>query len=90
MFFKSRKGSNNMLTNDTEIYQKMLSKNWFKEKNVLKREKAPYYDYQKLFVRITVELGYIWFLLLGFGTFCRLNQQSLQSIRGYNFFRFMA
>ena len=36
MFFKSRENSNNMLTHDTEIYQKMLSKNWFKEKNVLK------------------------------------------------------
>ena len=46
---KKNKKSENMVVNDTKIYRTMKKKSFFSiEKNVIKQEKTPYYNYKKL------------------------------------------
>ena len=46
---KEKKKSDNIVVNDTKIYQKMKNKSLLSiEKNVTKWEKVPHYNYKKL------------------------------------------
>ena len=46
---KKKKKSNNMVVNDTKIYQKMNNESLLSiEKNIIKREKARSYNYKKI------------------------------------------
>ena len=47
---KKKKTSNNMVVKDTKIYNNMKNKSYLSiEKNIIKSEKTPYYNYKKLF-----------------------------------------
>ena len=47
---KNKKKSNNIVLKDTKIYQTMKNKSLLNtEKNIIKWEKTPYYNYKKLF-----------------------------------------
>ena len=46
---KKKNKSNNIVMNDTKIYQKMKNKSLLSmEKNIMKQEKMPYYNYKEL------------------------------------------
>ena len=48
---KEKEESNNMLLNDSKIYQKMKNKSLLSiERNLIKWKKMPYYNYKKLFL----------------------------------------
>ena len=45
---KKKKKRKNMVVNDTKIYQGMINKSLLGiEKNIIKQEKTPYYNYKK-------------------------------------------
>ena len=47
---KKKKKSDNMVVNVTKISQKMKSKSLLSiEKNIMQKEKIPYYNYEKVF-----------------------------------------
>ena len=47
---KKKKTSNNMVVKDTKIYYNIKNKSYLSiEKNIIKSEKTPYYNYKKLF-----------------------------------------
>ena len=47
---KKKKKSDNMVVNNTKMYQKIKKKSWLNlEKNMKKIEKSPCYNYKKLF-----------------------------------------
>ena len=46
---KKKNKSNNIVMNNTKIYQKMKNKSLLSmEKNIMKQEKMPYYNYKEL------------------------------------------
>ena len=64
---KKKKKRDNIVMNDTKMYQKMRNKIWLSIENKYKMRKKPYYNYQQLF-----SLRKIGFLRQASGLFLRV------------------